>query len=65
LEELFGGDTGKLKYTFEQEVEFQMEIIRNTPEWFEKVKKKAAKNHITVEEQLERDAKWILKNNKK
>jgi len=42
-----------------------IETIKNDSAWFNNIKKKAAKNHISVEKQLEKDAEWILKNNEK
>lgn len=37
--------------------------IRNTPAWFKQIKEKAIKNNLKVEEQLYKDAMWMLNEN--
>jgi hypothetical protein len=39
-----------------------MENIRNTPQWMKDIEAKAKENHISVEEQLKKDAQWELEN---
>lgn len=54
-----------LENTFysEQDIYETKETIKTDTKWFESVKAKALENKITIEEQIEFDAKWMLKNN--
>jgi hypothetical protein len=48
------------KYTRKQDYILMLSMsIESTPEWYEKVKEKAAQNQISVEEMIRLDAEWI------
>ena len=38
-------------------------VIRNDAEWFDKIKEKAKTNNITIDEQLYKDAMWVINDN--
>jgi hypothetical protein len=41
-------------------INFIIERIKNTPEWFQDIQNKAKKNKITLDEQLKLDAKYVI-----
>lgn len=52
----------------EVQLGLMIEKIRNDPEWYRSIEDKAAKNRVSVEEQLRRDAEYMVEqanNNKK
>ncbi|MDR1846514.1 MAG: hypothetical protein LBR17_00125 [Bacteroidales bacterium] len=45
---------------YKQQIEKKITAIRNDKKWFEWIKTAAANNNISVEEQLYRDAAWVI-----
>ena len=45
-------------------IKSKMDGIRNTPEWFAAIKEKALANKLDIEEQLMRDAIWVINEDK-
>jgi hypothetical protein len=42
------------------EIKKTIKRIKNNPEWYQNIQKKAKKNNISINKQLEEDAKWVL-----
>ena len=51
------------KSGWEEQIQKLIGDIKNSPEWYNSVVEKAKYNKISVEHQLRRDAKWMIKNN--
>jgi hypothetical protein len=45
-----------------RDVDYYIAKIKGNPEWLKSIEKKARENNISTEEQIKRDAKWILEN---
>ncbi len=65
LKELFNGNTKSIEPSDEEKRQELLYKIKNNEKWYNKIKLKAAKYNRTVEEQLNRDINWILKQQKK
>ncbi len=58
----FGAETALFQLT-EELIQKGMGDIRNNPEWFKSILEKAKANKISVDDQLRRDALWIINEN--
>lgn len=55
----FGAETNNYKLS-DKLIKGTIEYIRNDNQWFDKIKEKAVSNNITIDQQLLRDALWVI-----
>ncbi|OFX23244.1 MAG: hypothetical protein A2033_04155 [Bacteroidetes bacterium GWA2_31_9] len=48
---------------FDKEINKKISQIKNDPKWYKAIEEKAKANNLTVDDQLKRDARWMLAEN--
>ncbi len=52
-------------FKYQEEIEKNIQSIKNNEKWMSDIKNKAKENGVTEEEQIKKDAQWLFEQNKK